>query len=461
MIAHRRSRYNFSLQRALDWCRELDRPLVILEALRSGYPHASPRLHRFVLDGMRANRDAFEKQPVTYYPYVEREKDAGQGLLEALGERAALVVTDDYPCFFLPRMIEAAGSKLERRLEAVDSNGVLPMRAAEKVYLRAYDFRRFLHRNLREHLAEFPLEDPFEGADIPKPEEVPGKILKPWPAASDDVLERDGKAWRKIPLAGDVPPTDDEGGQEQGRKVLEEFLESRLPRYAEERNQPESDAASGLSPWLHFGHVSPHEVLRELLEQEGVEAVSLRPEKIGKTHSWWDMSESSQEFADQLLTWRELGFNMCWQRDDYMEYESLPEWARETLAEHASDERDPGYELEEFEAAETHDELWNAAQRQLVREGRIHNYMRMVWGKKILEWSESPQRAAEIMIQLNDKYALDGRDPNSYSGIFWCLGRYDRAWGPERAVFGKIRYMSSENTARKFSVKGYLEKYSE
>ena len=172
------------------------------------------------------------------------------------------------------------------------------------------------------------------------------------------------------------------------------------------------------------------------------------------------MSRNAESFLDELITWRELGFNFSARRDDYDRYESLPEWAKKTLQEHARDERESVYTLEEFENAKTHDALWNAAQRQLVGEGKIQNYLRMLWGKKILEWTRTPQEAAAIMIQLNNKYALDGRDPNSYSGIFWVLGRYDRPWAPVRPVFGSIRYMSSENTARKLSVKNYLKKYS-
>jgi deoxyribodipyrimidine photo-lyase len=172
------------------------------------------------------------------------------------------------------------------------------------------------------------------------------------------------------------------------------------------------------------------------------------------------MSEPSEAFLDQLITWRELGFNLCWQRDDYDGYDSLPDWALVTLKAHEMDERGHIYSREDFELGRTHDPLWNAAQMQLCREGRIHNYLRMVWGKKILEWTASPRKALSVMIELNDKYALDGRDPNSYSGIFWVLGRYDRAWGPERPIFGKIRYMSSENTARKVRVRNYIKKYA-
>jgi deoxyribodipyrimidine photo-lyase len=168
-----------------------------------------------------------------------------------------------------------------------------------------------------------------------------------------------------------------------------------------------------------------------------------------------------ESFLDELITWRELGFNYCTQRNDYEQYASLPNWCRETLSKHAADPRQNVYTLAEFEHSQTHDPLWNAAQRQLVREGKMHNYLRMLWGKKILEWSATPQDALAIMIELNNKYALDGRDPNSYSGIFWCLGRFDRPWAPERPIFGSIRYMSSDNTAKKVRVKQYLKRYAE
>ena len=167
-----------------------------------------------------------------------------------------------------------------------------------------------------------------------------------------------------------------------------------------------------------------------------------------------------ESFLDELVTWREIGFNMCWQRDDYDQFDSLPDWAQKTLHDHEGDIRPSLYSLEEFETGATHDPLWNAAQTQLLQEGRIHNYLRMLWGKKILHWSETPRDALEIMIQLNNKYAIDGCDPSSYSGIFWVLGRYDRAWGPEREVFGKVRYMTSENTARKFRVRNYVKQFS-
>ena len=249
------------------------------------------------------------------------------------------------------------------------------------------------------------------------------------------------------------------GGPRAAQERLATFVNQQLPGYGERRNHPDEDVSSGLSPYLHFGHVSAHDVFRRVMTDDHWSPRKLAAKASGSREGWWGASHCVEAFLDELITWRELGYNMCWQTDDYDQYESLPDWARRTLREHARDPRPYIYALEQFEQAQTHDSLWNAAQRQLVREGRIHNYLRMLWGKKILHWTRSPQQALEIMIELNNKYALDGRNPNSYSGIFWVLGRYDRAWGPERPVFGKIRYMASENTAKKLRLTSYLAKY--
>jgi len=233
----------------------------------------------------------------------------------------------------------------------------------------------------------------------------------------------------------------------------------RLDRYADGRDHPDEEACSGLSPWLHFGHVSVHRVFRQVAESEGWTPGRLAGEVTGSREGWWRMSAGAEAFLDQLVTWRELGFNRCALTDDYDCYASLPEWARATLEEHATDEREHVYDLAAFEEACTHDPLWNAAQRQLRGEGRIHNYLRMLWGKKILEWTPGPREALDVMIRLNDRWAVDGRDPNSYSGIFWCLGRYDRGW-PERAVFGTVRCMTTRSTRRKLTLDAWLERWA-
>jgi deoxyribodipyrimidine photo-lyase len=220
-----------------------------------------------------------------------------------------------------------------------------------------------------------------------------------------------------------------------------------------------SGMTSGLSPWLHFGHVSVHRLFRDVAAAEGWAPHRLGSGTSGAKEGWWGMSPAAEAFLDELVTWRELGFNMCSHAADYDRFEALPDWARRTMAEHADDPRPHRYDLATLEAARTHDPLWNAAQRELVAEGRMHNYMRMLWGKKVYEWSRSGAEALETLIHLNNKYAVDGRDPNSYAGICWVLGRYDRAWGPERPIFGKLRYMSSENTRRKLHLDRYLARH--
>ena len=459
MVAARRTRWNFALQRAVEWAQQLGMPLVVLEALRVAYPWASDRLHAFVLHGMADNARSLEGSGVCYYPYVEREPNEGKGLLTALAARAALVVTDDFPAFFLRRMVAAAGRRIDVRLEAIDSNGLLPLRGADRVFPTAYAFRFFLQKHLRPHLASFPEADPVGEARLVRAGEIPSAITTRWPRADAALLGAEPAALRRLPIDHTVGAVATRGGTQAGRAVLEGFLGDRLARYADERNQPDVEAASGLSPYLHFGHVSAHEVFAALMTQERWTTRSIAARATGKREGWWGASPAAEAFLDELVTWREVGYNMCHLRSDYDHYESLPDWARATLEAHATDARAHVYDLDAFEAAATHDPLWNAAQTQLAREGRVHNYLRMLWGKKILEWSASPRAALDVMIELNNKYALDGRDPNSYSGIFWVLGRYDRPWAPVRPIFGSVRYMSSENTARKLRVKAYLEKW--
>lgn len=462
MTAFRRTGWNFSLQRAIEWSRDLRKPLVVLEALRCGYRWASDRLHAFVIQGMADNQSQFSQANLLYYPYLEPELGAGRGLLAELARHACVVVSDDFPSFFLPRMLQAAARQIPTRFELIDSNGLLPMRAADRTFSRAFDFRRFLQKNLRPHLESdaMPEENPLHNCRLPIMEDLPNHVLRRWPAAAkpSEFVARPGQL-NRLPIDHDVRPAATAGGSVAAGQTLRTFLEHKLAQYAESRNEPDAEATSGLSPYLHFGHLSVHQVFAQVMQQAGWSTDRISAKVNGSSTGWWGLQEHVESFLDELITWRELGYNMCSRNGDYDRYESLPAWARQTLAEHADDPRESIYTLDEFESARTHDPLWNAAQRQLVREGRIHNYLRMLWGKKVVEWSASPQAALDVLIELNNKYALDGRNPNSYSGIFWVLGRYDRAWGPERPVLGKIRYMSSDNTARKLRVGGYLRRY--
>jgi deoxyribodipyrimidine photo-lyase len=459
MIAARRTHWNFALDHAVNTARRLGKPLVVFEPLRCDYRWASDRLHRFVIEGMRDNQQRFANTSVRYYPYVEPMLGAGRGLLSALARRACVVVTDDFPCFFLPRMVAAAASKLPVAVEAVDGNGLLPLCATEQVFTTAHSFRRYLHKNLPPHLLDAPRKDPLGGQKLPPAKTLPSTITRQWrPADLERLLAPGGLD--DLPIDHAVGPAPFAGGSQAAAKSLTRFLSKQLDHYIDERNDPDADATSGLSPFLHFGHISAHEVFARLMHRENWTADRLAAKATGSREGWWGAGSNAEAFLDQLITWRELGYNFASHRADYDRYESLPAWAQATLAKHARDRRATIYTLEEFAAGATHDRLWNAAQNQLREHGRLHNYLRMLWGKKILEWSLSPQDALETMITLNDKYAVDGRDPNSYSGILWVLGRYDRAWGPERPIFGKIRYMSSANTARKVALRQYLERFA-
>jgi len=460
MIAFHRATWNFALDRAVGWAERLGKPLVVLEALRCDYPWASDRMHSFVLDGMAENASRFEGTGVLYYPFVESEPTEGAGLLREMAAHASVVVTDDFPCFFLPRMVASAAQQVPVRMEAVDSNGLLPLRATDQAFSTAYAFRRFLQKTLPLHLMEFPKTNALANATIPAANGVPREIAARWPQVSRSLLNADCGCLAKLSINHSVPRVLARGGTSTAQALFREFAENKLDRYPEERNEPDRNVASGLSPYLHFGHISVHQIFSEIKRHEGWSPEQLALRATGSRTGWWGVSRAAEAFLDQLITWRELGFNFCSHRKDYEQFDSLPEWARKTLRRHARDERPHVYTLSEFEGASTHDPLWNAAQTELLREGTIQNYLRMLWGKKILEWTPSPAKAFEIMVELNNKYALDGRDPNSYSGIFWCLGRYDRPWGPERPILGTVRYMSSTNAARKLNVKAYLRKHT-
>jgi deoxyribodipyrimidine photo-lyase len=457
MVAVRRPHYNFALDRAVELCQKYGRPLLVMEPLRCGYRWASDRLHRFVLQGMANNQATFAESGVTYLPYVEHKAGDGSGMLEALAERACAVVTDDYPCFFLPDMFAAVAPRLPVTMELVDSNGLLPLRATERTFPTAYAFRRFLQKELPPHLLATPNAS-LPSLSVLKGAKVPEKVSAQWPQATPALLQATPEALAAIAIDHSVKPAAFDGGHVAAGAALDLFLNERLPRYSEDRNHPDREGASELSPYLHFGHVSVHDMFARLTEQEKWHVGQQSSLTRGAREGWWNMSACAEAFLDEIITWRELGYNMSAHRPDYAEYNSLPDWAKKTLDEHRGDPREELYSHEELEHAQTKDPLWNAAQNQLVRYGRLHNYMRMLWGKKILQWSATPEAAVRVLIDLNNKYGVDGRDPNSYSGIFWCFGRFDRPW-PERQIFGKIRYMTSESTRRKFNVKGYIDQY--
>jgi len=459
MIAARRPSWNFALDRAIAWARLLRKPLVVLEALRVDYPWASDRLHRFVLDGMVDNARAFAKGPAFYYPYVEPAVGAGKGLLVELARRAALVVTDEFPCFFLPRMVTAAAGRVGVRMEAVDGNGILPLAATSRSFTAAVHYRRYVQKSLLKAMPAFPEERPFAGARVPALSALPGRIIRHWKPADSRLLTERTASLAALPIDHAVGVAPIRGGYRAGHAALRSFVSKRLRRYHSSHNHPDDNGTSRLSPFLHFGHLAAHQLLDAVLRHERWSRRRLSSKATGAREGWWNVSPGAEAFLDQLVVWRELAYNTCATRpDEYASYSSLPGWARATLAAHGDDPRPHLYGCEALENAATHDDVWNAAQTQMRRTGWFHNYLRMLWEKKILEWSASPEAALDTMVALMNRWSLDGRNPNSYAGYFWTLGRYDRPW-PERPIYGKVRSMSSARTARKVRLDRCLQEH--
>ncbi|MBY0527431.1 MAG: deoxyribodipyrimidine photolyase [Gemmataceae bacterium] len=455
MQIYRRLDHNHALDYALHQAKELNKPLVVYEGLKLSYPWASERLHRFILEGMQDNAAAAKKIGLNYWPFVETPHDSGRGLLRRLAADACLVVTDDFPCFIIPQQTAALARHTDTPVVAVDGNSIVPMANLGAPVSAAAHLRLRLHRAFADAWPRRAAAKPRFAETVPRRVTPP---FRPWQA--EDLT----RFLAKLPLDRSVPSVPGKrGGSAAARTQLRAFLRRRFRGYAEERSPPmppDEGHASGLSPYLHFGHISIEEVVQSALRAAGADGRrGLNPELAGKREGFYGDDPDLNSFLDEAITWRDVGMHWMWHRQaDVSQLDSaLPPWALATLRKHETDPRPLLYSLEEWEAGQTHDPLWNAAQRELVATGTIHNYLRMLWGKKVIEWSKSPDEAYGVLVHLNNKYALDGRNPNSYSGILWCFGLFDRPWGPERPVFGTVRYMSSENTARKFRLGEYYE----
>ena len=461
MIAARRASWSFALDRAIAWAQHLGKPLLVLETLQASGPWACARFHRFVIDGMRDNRAAFAAAGLAYHPYVEPARGAFKGLIATLGREACLVLTDDFPASFVPATVAGEARAVPVRVERVDGNGLCPMRQAGRSFQAAVHFRRHLQQALPAHLEAFPRAAPFAGVSLATLPALPESLATRWPAADEALLAGDAAALARLPLDHTVAVVATKpGGSVAARAALARFLDHGLARYAAERRDPDAGAESGLSPYLHWGHLAAHEVVAAVLEGEGWAPGRLAARATGGREGWWGVSAAAESYLDQLVTWRELAYTRAVHQAGFAHYESLPAWARQTLERHAADGRPALYGLDALEAGATDDLLWNAAQRQLREEGTIHGHLRMLWGKRVLAWTPTPEAAFEALVHLNDKYALDGRDPNSYAGIGWVLGRYDRPWPPERPIYGVVRYMSSAVALKKLKLTAYLARWS-
>ncbi|MCM2315281.1 MAG: deoxyribodipyrimidine photo-lyase [Thermoanaerobaculia bacterium] len=421
----RRLRSNLALDYAIHRANEEELPVVVYESIRPDYPGANDRIHSFVLEGVAANHHDALKRGLRYLFFLPRTRDEARGGLKRLAQRARLVVTDEFPTSTLREQTRSFAASAPCPVVTVDGNGILPMRVFGKEQYMAKQLRDRAFRLFEERWGEIPeLETKYQ------------------PYAGELDLPNYNGAHPRANAAScsidhSVAPVPLHGGREEGLRRLDVFVRERLSGYAGLRNR-EAHRTSELSPYLHFGYLSAHEVARRALFSDAP-------------------AEDVDAFLEQLVIRRELSFNLCFYRDDYASLACLPDWAKKTLAGHADDRRHPVYSHAELERAETGDEVWNLAQRGLLSLGTIHNYLRMLWGKKIIEWSKTPEEAHAFMVAMHDKYAIDGRDPNTHAGILWCFGKHDRPWF-ERPIFGTIRYLASESTKKKVDLPAYARK---
>lgn len=458
MQINRRFQYNYALEYAVAWANKLGKPLLIYEGLAIDYPWASDRFHWFVMQGMKENLDFAQEKELNFFSYLEPKSEAGKGLFYQLAEKACMVVSDEYPVFIIKKYNERVAGKLEIPYITIDSNGIIPLGITEKDPYSAYLFRKIMQKHFLEGFTNPPEKDPIKKLENRDKIELPKEFLQKYPRA-DELMKDIPKTVSKLDLDHSVEMIEMKGTRKAALEKLDHFINSSLMEYDEKRNHPDEKKTSGLSGWLHFGKISEYEIVKAALDHQPKDwsLESLTPNG-GKNTGFFNGEDNIQGFLDEVITWREVGFHFAHHRDDYAEFDSLPNWALSTMEEHKKDEREWEYSYEEFEQSKTHDELWNAAQTQLRETGIIHNYLRMLWGKKVIEWTPDHRTALDYLIELNNKFAIDGRDPNSYSGIFWCFGRFDRAW-QEREIFGKLRYMTSDSTRKKVRLKQYLDKY--
>ena len=427
MQMFKRASHNLALNFAVEMANERRLPLVVYEGLTFNYPWACDRFHTFILEGVEEKQAEFSERGIRYVFYLQRNERDPKNTVARLAKEAALLVTDDYPCFIIPEH-NARIAQLKLPVYAVDANGMVPLSALPKEEYAAYTIRPKIQRLL----PDLPRKIVTPHVEVQKPAlDVDGPETS---VSSDNIADLVSQCDIDHSVR---PSTLYRGGTKAGRKRLTHFVRAILPHYDKTHNEPSFDGVSRLSPYLHFGFLSIQEVV------DAVERANAK-------------KPAKEAFLEQAIVRRELSFNFTRHNPHYDSLKSLPDWALKTMRDHADDPRPELMDEQTIERAETYDELWNAAQRELVCTGLLHNYVRMLWGKRVIEWQRSYEMAFELLVHLNNKYALDGRDPNSYAGILWCFGKHDRPWF-DREIFGTLRYMTSQSMAKKFRAKHYIQ----
>jgi photolyase PhrII len=431
-----RAHDNFALEFAIDQANKLGLPLLVYYGLRQDYPWASDRIHSFILESVVDLYRDFEARGIQYALYLERGADVAAAAREdgkpsplvALAQRAAVVVTDFYPTFIVPRQLRGLRHTVQTPIVAVDSATVVPIKQHQREFGTAISFRPKLMAALPQHLQRLEAGEP--------------KVRRRIDLGFDPTVPTRATIAELVSSCGidhSVPPARAiRGGPTAARARLDRFLKDGLPRYGDDRGDPNEDATSMMSPYLHFGNISPLEVL-------------LRARDSGP-------ADQFAKFQDELLTWREISYNFAYHNPQHRTVDGIPGWAREELRQGETDPRPVLYSDDDLEQARTGSELWNAAQRAYLQDGWMHNSVRMLWGKGVLQWTPNAAEALRILEHLNNKYSLDGRDPNSYGGILWIFGKFDRPFY-RRPIYGTVRYQSLKAAEKKFDVGRYVRRY--
>ena len=419
MQASQRAEENQALQFAINEANELDLPVIVYFGVTDDFPEGNLRHYTFMVEGLKETKERLAGRGVKT---LIGHRSPPEGAIE-LAEEAALVVVDRGYLRIQRSWRKKVASDIDVPLIQVEGDVLVPVEtASDKEEYAA----RTIRPKINDRLSDFS---------------SPAENFNPDKSSLDMDLQFDEVDLDEVLGELDIdrtvrPVRAYTGGTSGAKELLEDFIQNKLDRYPDKSNDPTEDALSEMSPYLHFGQISPIYIFDRIngLDSPGVD-----------------------DYLEQLVVRRELSMNFVYYNESYDDFSSiLPDWALETLSDHADDPRDYVYTREEFERAETHDPYWNAAQKEMMLTGKTHGYMRMYWGKKILEWTPDPETGFETTLYLNNKYELDGRDPNGFTGVAWCYGKHDQGW-KEREVFGKVRYMNANGLERKFDAEKYCE----
>jgi deoxyribodipyrimidine photo-lyase len=419
MQASQRTKNNHALDYSIELANRYQKPLVVFLGLTDTFPDANLRHYHFMVQGLKEIEESLENKQIQF---IIKKISPEKGIIP-LAKDACVVIGDQGYLRIQRQWRKQVAEEITCPFIQVESNIIVPVEeASHKEEYAAYTLRPKVMWKFIDYVKQNEDSKPIKDSlKFDFESEVISNV---------DTFLKDMNIDTSVkPVEGFV------GGEKQAEALLKDFISHKLDTYGSLKNDPNNEYTSHLSPYLHFGQISPSYIMSEIYKKEGY-----------------------GQYIEELLVRRELAINFVYYNTMYDSFKGLPSWALETLQKHRNDRRQYLYIIEEFEQANTHDPYWNAAQRQMIQTGYMHGYMRMYWGKKILEWTKTPEDAFDIALYLNNKYELDGRDPNGYAGVAWCFGKHDRPW-KERQIFGKVRYMNAKGLERKFDIETYSNRF--